>query len=390
MSNVIEQHDDLSRFLEPLLPLFGRSERRHWCDFYVHSLLLDGRRKTAAGMARQYGGDEQSIQQFLTGSPWDWRAVRQGLAQQMVYEISGKRLGWLVDETCFPKQGTHSVGVERQYCGTLGNTANSQSAISLNLVSDGVAFPLDFELYLPASWIDDKDRRAEVGIPQDAVFKRHWEIALDLIDTALSRSIPTGPVMADCAYGEVSEFRTALVERGLSYALGVRKTLSVWLEEVDLTRPVHRKQLPKPKQVVEVAKSLPASHWNTVSWREGSKGTMSGRFARVRVQPARGGMTWGKPEGMQWLVIEWPEDEPEPTKYYLLNLAKSARFEELVYWAKGRWPVEQNYKELKDELGLDHFEGRSYQGWHHHVTLTMMAFDFLIQQKLRQAKKGEL
>jgi SRSO17 transposase len=249
---------------------------------------------------------------------------------------------------------------------------------------------VDFELYLPQGWIDDKDRRAEVGIPQDAAFKRHWEIALDLIDTAVSWGIPGGVVTSDTGYGEVGEFRLALVERNLQYALGVPRKLSVWLEEVDLSCPVHREDLPRSMRAVDVARSLPRSRWKMVSWREGSKGVMRSRFTRVRVQPAHGGRVWDKAEGMQWLIIEWPESEPEPTKYYLLNLPESVKLKELVYAAKGRWPVEQNYRELKDELGLDHFEGRSYQGWHHHVTLTMMAFDFLTWQKVRQAKKGEL
>lgn len=390
MKSIVEQSDDLSRFLEPLLPLFGRSERRHWCDFYVHSLLLEGRRKTAATMARQYGGDEQSLQQFVTDSPWDWMSVRQGLSQQMVGVIKGKHIAWIIDETCFPKQGEHSVGVARQYCGTLGKTANSQSAVSLSFAADGVAFPVDFQLYLPGSWIDDMERRAEVGIPQDAAFKRNWEIALDLVDTAVSWGIPKGVVTADVAYGEVAEFRLALVERDLLYALGVQGKLSVWLEWVDLSRPVHQNELPKSMRAVDVAKSLPRNRWRMVTWREGSRGVMQSRFARVRVQPAHSGKTGIKPEGMQWLLIEWPQGEPEPIKYYLLNLPATLRFKKLVFAAKGRYPVELNYRELKDELGLDHFEGRSYQGWHHHITLTMMAFDFLIQQKVQEAKKGEL
>lgn len=383
-----EQREDLSHFLEPLLPLFGRSERRHWGKFYVQGLLLEGRRKTAAGMAREYGGNEQAIQQFVSDSPWDWMAVRRELARQMTQDLSSKHKGWIIDETCFPKQGEHSVAVARQYCGTLGNAANSQSAVSLNFVTEKVAFPLDFKLYIPEDWSEDYDRREKVGLPADIVFQRHWEIALGIIDAALSWGIPQGVVIGDCNYGEAAEFRIALNERNLLYALGVPKKLSVWLEEVDLSRPIHVNQLPKPMNLLDVAKSLPKSRWKTVTWRDGSKGPLSSRFARVRVQPAHAGRIWNKPEQMQWLLIEWPEGEPEPIRYYFLNLPEKTRLKELVYWARMRWPVEQNYRELKDELGMDHFEGRSYQGWHHHVTLTMMAFDFLIRERLKEDKKG--
>jgi SRSO17 transposase len=385
-----KQRCDLDRFLEPLLPLFGRSERRRWGEFYIQGLLLEGRRKTAAGMARQYDGNEQSLQQFVTDSPWDWMKVRKGLALQMVEDLAPRRVSWIVDETCYPKKGEHSVGVTRQYCGTLGNISNSQSGISISIATDKAAFPLDFELYVPAEWTEDKERRSKVGVPEDIVFRRNWEIGLDIIDTLIGWGIPRGTVIADCAYGEVGEFRTGLLERGLQYAAGVPKTLSVWLEEVDLTRPVHRKELPKPMKVVEVAKSLPRNRWRKVTWREGSKGMMTSRFCRVRVQPARSGKTYSKPEPMQWLVIEWPKDKPEPTKYYLSNLPERRSLKELVYECRMRWPVEQNYRELKDELGLDHFEGRSWMGWHHHMTLTMMAYDFLLTQRLDEGKKGDL
>lgn len=385
-----EQRNSLGRFLEPLLPLFGRSERRHWSVFYIRGLLLEGRRKTAAGLARQYDGNEQAIQQFVSDSPWQWMPVRRELALRMTKQVNNGDIGWIIDETCFPKQGEHSVDVARQYCGTLGKAANSQSAVSLNFAVDEVAFPLDFELYMPNEWSDDKDRREQAGIPDDLKFKRHWEIALEIIDTAISWQIPKGVVIADTAYGEVGDFRVALFERGLSYALAVGKKLSVWLEAVDLSRPIHIKQIPKPKRLLEVAKGLPNNRWKSVTWREGSKGPLTSRFARVRVQPAHSGRIWSASEPMQWLLIEWPEGAPEPTNYYLLNLPEKAKLKELVCWARRRWPVEQNYRELKDELGLDHFEGRSYVGWHHHVTLTMMAFNFLIQQRLDQLKKGEV
>lgn len=384
-----EARSSFKEFLQPILPLLGRLERRHWAEFYVQGLLLDGRRKTTAGMARAYAGNQQSIQQFVTDSPWEWMPVRGELGRRMV-QLTGKKHGaWILDGSCIPKKGHESVGVASQYCGTVGNVHNSQHAVSLSYAVDGVAFPLDFELYMPQPWVVDWRRRAKTRIPADVVFKRHWEMGLEMIDTATSWGIARGVVVTDSEYGDVSEFRLGLTKRGLEYAVGVSKKTAVWTEPVDVSRPIHIKQLPMSQQVLEVARALPADAWQEVTWREGSKGPLKSRFARVRVQPSHGVQQYTEPEGMQWLLIEWIKGQQEPEKYYLSNLPEDVTLEELVYWARSRWPIEQNYQQLKDELGLDHFEGRTWPGWHHHVTMTMIAYDFLVAQKL-QGKKSWL
>lgn len=382
-----EAHYRLEEFIEPLLPLFGRSERRYWGEFYVNSLLLEGRRKNLAGMAGQYGGDKQSLQQFITDSPWDYRAVRKELAKQMMGRLGKGLIGWIVDDTGFAKKGKHSVAVSRQYSGTLGMVGNCQVAVSLNFAQGDMAFPLDFDLYVPDSWISDIPRRKKAGIPDDVNFKVKWEIALDMMERARIWGIEEGVVIADSGYGESSQFRVELQKRHFKYVVGVKKDLGVWLHPVEMERPIKRREVPACQSALEVAKSLPRRYWRNVTWREGSKGPMRSRFAAIRVQPSHGYQKWEDPEGMQWLLIEWPEVEPEPTKYWLCNLPEDTRLKELVCWAKMRWHVEQNYEQLKDELGLDHFEGRSFMGWHHHVTLTMIAFVFLVSEGIGKKRR---
>jgi SRSO17 transposase len=380
-------------FVEPLLPLMGRSERRTWAALYIHGLLLEGGRKTAATMAARFGGDEQALQQFVSQSPWDWVPVRQALAERMV-EHAGSRPAWLVDDTGFPKQGKHSVGVARQYSGTLGKTGNCQIGASLNYATGDGCFPLDFQLYLPESWASDPVRREEAGIPEEITFQRKWEIALAMIDRARGWGVPRGPVVADAGYGVASEFRAGLRARGLSYSVGITKDVTVWPGRlVRKPPPPHngrgrprKPELPPAQSVLAVARSLPEDAWSDVTWRQGSRGPMKGRFAAIRVQPAHDTLQGAEDEPVCWLLIEWPRDQQEPTKYWLSNLSEDSTLTDLVYVAKIRWWVEQNYGQLKDELGLDHFEGRSWRGWHHHVTLTMIAFDFLVMEGYREKK----
>jgi SRSO17 transposase len=380
-------------FVEPLLPLMGRSERRMWAAFYIRGLLLEGGRKTAATMASRFGGDEQAVQQFLSQSPWDWMPVRQTLAETMVQHAGG-RAAWLLDDTGFPKQGTHSVGVARQYSGTLGKTGNCQIGASLNYATDDGCFPLDFQLYLPEAWASDPRRRQEAGIPEEITFKRKWEIGLEMIDRVRGWDVPKRPVVADAGYGVASDFRAGLRDRGLLYVVGITRDVTVWqgglarkpaAEYTGRGRP-RKPELPPTQSVLEVARSLPEDAWAQITWREGSRGPMRNRFAAVRVQPAHATLQGENDEPVCWLLIEWPDNAAEPTRYWLSNLGEDVTLTDLVYWAKIRWWIEQNYGQLKDELGLDHFEGRSWRGWHHHVTLTMIAFDFLVMEGYRQKK----
>lgn len=387
-----EAKDRFEAFLEPLLPLMGRLERRKWGSFYVQGLMLEGPRKTAAGMADYYGGDVQAVQQFLSQSPWDWRPVRRGLAEQMV-SVADHRAAWLLDDTGFPKKGNGSVGVARQYSGTLGKIGNCQIGVSLNYATDDGCFPLDFELYLPESWAGNKNRRETAGVPVDVSFKRKWELGLEMIDRAMSWDVPQGIIVSDAGYGAVTEFREGLRERKLSYVVGINREVGVWRGDVKPSpvayqgfgRP-RKAKMPKSESVLEVARSLDDAACMEIIWREGTKGPMRGRFAAIRVQPSHGTLSGNRSEPVCWLLIEWPHGADEPTRYWLSNLPEDTSLRELVYWAKIRWWVEQNYQQLKDDLGLDHFEGRSWTGWHHHITLTMIAFAFLVLEGFRAKK----
>jgi len=391
---LLEARGRLEAFLQPLLPLLGRAERRRYGALYLQGLLLEGGRKTASGIAMRYGGDVQALQQFVSQSPWNFLAIRRELAVQMLTAASPGG-AWIVDDTGFPKKGDGSVGVARQYSGTLGKIGNCQVAVSLNYGTDDGCFPVNFELYLPDTWAADAGRRQKTGIPGDITFRTKWQIGLDLLDQAREWGLPDSVVIADAAYGTVTEFRRALEERKLHYVVGISPELTVWTEPVTASilpysgrgRPrTWRRALPSPVKVGELAQRLPEEVWRKITWRQGSKGPLTSRFAALRVQPAPEHWKGKVTEPVCWLLVEWPPAEAGPAKYWFANLPEQTDLSRLVYWAKMRWWVEQNYQQLKTELGLDHFEGRSWRGWHHHVTLTMMAFDFLVLEGFRVKK----
>lgn len=391
---LLEARGRLEAFVKPLWPLLGRLERRRWGAFYVQGLLLEGGRKNAAAMARRYGGEVQALQQFVNQSPWDWQALRKVLAQQMM-EVASSRSAWILDDTSFPKKGEHSVGVIRQYSGTLGKVANCQVAVSLNYATDEGCFPVDFDLYLPQLWLEDPGRRQKAHIPRDITFRTKWQIGLEMLARAREWGLPAGVVLADAAYGKVMEFRRALHEAGRHYVVGIPSDLGVWLGPVANNAPPYAgrgrprtrdRGWPNTLKVAEVARRLPPEDWCEISWREGAKGPLKGRFAALLVQPARGQVRGKNAEPACWLLIEWPPEAEAPTKFWFSNLPDTTTLKELVYWAKVRWWIEQNYQQLKDELGLDHFEGRSWTGWQRHVTLTMIAFNFLVLEGIRAKK----
>ncbi len=378
------------------MPLVGRRDRQHWGEVYVRGLLTEGGRKTAAAIGQRLpDGDVQALQQFVGQSPWDNEPLRQKLAQVLIKSMSSSPL-WIVDDTGFPKKGTHSVGVARQYSGTLRKIGNCQVAVSLSYATDQACIPLDFTLYLPEEWTQDRQRLRKAGVPENITYKPKWELALEMIDRARSWGIPEGAICADAGYGRVTRFRVELASRQLKFVVGIDNTTGVWLEEVDLSPPCYQgfgrprkrpKNVPKPQSVAEIAQNLPEEAWQTVTWREGTKGTLKSRFACLRVQPSHSYYNRDEePEKPLWLLIEWPLKEKEPTKYWFSNLPEDTPLKDLVYIAKGRWWIEQNYQQLKEELGLDHYEGRGWLGWNHHVTLTMIAFGFLTLELLRDKK----
>jgi len=389
------ERERLAGFLNEMLGALGRAERRRWGDVYVRGLLAtSGRKATASMAARVSDGNVQAMQQFIGQSPWPWEPLRQRLAQRLAAALQPVA-AWMIDDTGFPKKGTRSVGVARQYSGTLGKIGNCQVAVSLHYATDDAAAPVDFALYLPKAWLDPV-RRAGAGIPEDVTFQTKWALALTLIDRALEWHVPPGVVTADAGYGNISEFRAGLARRDLRYVVGVQSTTTVWTDADNLTMPPHpgRRGRPRrkplevgaPQQVKALSQSWSPDQWQRIMWREGTKGPMASRFAAARVLPTNGYEHTGSREQPHWLLVEWPEGEPAPTKFWLANLPPEADLVSLVRLAKIRWWIEQGYQQLKDELGLDHYEGRSWQGWHHHVTMTMLAFGFLALEALHRKK----
>jgi SRSO17 transposase len=384
----------LEQFLRDLLEPVGRSERRHWGSVYVRGLLLDGERKSIEPMSQRLAdGNEQALQQFVGQSPWDWNRVWQELAVRMTRELEADP-AWVIDDTGFPKQGTHSVGVARQYSGTLGKTANCQVAVSLHHVGEQGNTILGWRLYLPESWINDPERRREAGVPEAVAFRKKWQLALELIDQAREWKLPDRVVLADAGYGEVTAFREGLQQRGLSYVVGVPAHAGVWLKPPRPTAP-KSKGNGRPPSVLHYGKQRPTSAkeaalgvspWKRVRWREGTKGWLESRFWAARVQPSHGFHEGRAPHKEVWLLVEWPESKPEPTKYSFCDLPAHYSLRRLVRLAKCRWKIEQDYRQLKKELGLDHYEGRTWRGWHHHVTMVMLAYAFLTLETLRSKK----
>jgi SRSO17 transposase len=397
---------DLAAFLDELMPdRLGNVTRRRWAEVYLRGLLLDGHRKSVEPMAQRLRATdgsardyEQALQQFLNQSPWDDRPVRDRLTRRVLAAVGSGRFV-IVDDTGFPKQGTHSVGVSRQYSGTLGKVGNCQAAVTLQYATGQEVLALDAELYLPEEWGSDRDRLAAAGVPRGISYRPKWQIALALLARAKANGL-SGVVLADSAYGDATDFRQALDDGRWPYCVGISSTLKVVAADHDFGRvpPYRGKGRPpsRPQKVRAGAVAPSVKEWaqarakdfRRVTWREGTKGKLSSRFAAWRVRPAHRLSAGKEPLAACWLVVEWPEGEAEPTKYFFSNLAATAPLVRLVRTAKGRWWVEHSYKEAKDELGLDHFEGRGWRGWHHHVTLVLLAYAFLVLRRRGRRKRG--
>lgn len=390
----------LDRFLVDVTASLGRSERHHWAKVYLQGLLLEGGRKSIEPLAERMGGvDVQSLRQFVGQSPWAVEQIQQQLAEKVVDLLAEPEV-WMLDETSFPKAGDASVGVARQYCGALGKIANCQVAVSLHWSTCTASCPLAWRLYLPAAWLATPERRAAGKIPEHIRYQSKNQLALELVDQALGWAVPRLPVVADSAYGNDFEFRAGLRARGLQYAVAVEPTTKVWTNDpaqapIAASKPRGRprqypelKDLPATQTLTAVAKDLPASTWKNITWRQGTKGPMRSRFAQIKVWAAHG---WNRAEHpqrvMEWLLIEWPEGAAAPTDYWLAQLGdQPLGLRRLVKIARARWRVELDYRELKEELGLDHYEGRHWLGWHHHVTLVTLAFAFLRTEQARAKK----
>ncbi len=351
-------------FVDQFGVCFNRRPQREAARRYLDGLLNDSERKSMQAMHGRLSDPAtyQALQHFVTHAPWEaetlWTRLR---------AVLPARAGLVaIDDTGLPKQGRHSPGVQRQYCGALGKIGNCQLAVSTVLVTDGVTWPLGCDLYVPQTWIADPDRCARAGIPDTLRFREKWRIALSQVRRTLKAGFTITAVLADADYGTTTAFRQGVEHLGLRYALAIRGCLSVW---VDGAR--------RPLPVSEVATAIPESAWTQVTWATGTKGPLTARFAACRVRPA-------KSRGTRWLLCERSLAN-DARKYYVLNLDETASLRDLVTLARSRWPIEQQYRELKDELGFDHFEGRTYRGWTHHAALTAVAFTFLQTERLRDA-----
>lgn len=383
----------LVAFAEEMFEPLARTDQRRWGEVYLRGLMLDGRRKSIEPMAaRLPDGDEQCLQQFVNQSPWAWEPVRERLAKRMAAELDPD--GWVIDDTGFPKAGRFSVGVARQYSGTLGKVANCQIGVSVNAVSDAASCPLDWRLFLPEAWDEDGERRKQAHLPPEERHRPKWQLALEMVDELRGWGLEAAPILADAAYGEVTDFRRGLEERELEYVVQVKGATSAYAEEVRPERPPWKGQgrppkaryRERPSSLQKLALAAGPGALREVAWREGSRGRrLRSRFLALRVRPANVGLRRAARDSelpLRWLVIEWPQGAEEPTKYWLSNLPEETSLDKLVALAKLRWRIEHDYRELKDALGLDHFEGRSFRGWHHHVTLVSVAHAFLTLERL--------
>jgi SRSO17 transposase len=387
-------------FASEMFESVPRKDQRRWGDCYLRGLMLDGKRKSIEPMAtRLPDGDEQCLQQFVNQSPWDWEPVRRALALRMSAEMEPE--AWIVDDTGFPKFGKLSVGVARQYSGALGKVGNCQIGVSINAATEGASCPLDWRLFIPAEWDDpgefNQQRRAKAKLPEDVHHTEKWRLALEMIDGLRSWDLVPPVVLGDAGYGDVTEFRLGLQERGIDYVLEVKGDTSAFAKEVLPERPAYsgngRPPLPRyrqdPSSIKALALTAGKKTTRSVTWREGSSGKMSSRFLALRVRPAniqlrRQAHKNGQELPVCWLMVEWPSGKKQPTKYWLSNLPAETPIKTLVRLAKLRWRIEHDYRELKDALGLDHFEGRTYRGFHHHVTLVSIAHAFLTLERQRR------
>lgn len=406
------QQKRLAAYLDSLARAAGHSDRIIPFKAYCTGLLLPLERKSIEPMAAHLAPDNvrrmhQSLHHLVADAPWDDEQLLDAVLDTVLPAMLKREpiAAWIVDDTGFPKKGQHSVGVTRQYCGQVGKQDNCQVAVSLSLATESASMPVAFNLYLPEVWASDKEKRAKAGVPDAVAFQTKPQIALAQIERARERGIPEGVVLADAGYGSDSQFRRQLTEWGLSYVVGVPSGVTVWKpgeQPKPAPKPkawgrpsklLRRDSRHQPVSVRELALALPKDTWKTVIWRAGSRKELTSRFAALRVRPAHRDYWRTEPHPEEWLLIEWPEDESEPAKYWLSTLPPRTSLADLVFLAKHRWIIERDYQELKQELGLGHFEGRGWRGFHHHATLCIAAYGFLVSERSRfspSARVGHL
>ena len=405
--------DDLLEFEQYMAHLsegLGHADRHAGLLGYCTGLMSPLARKSVEPMAAHVDplkvrSRHQSLHHFVADANWSDEQMLLRVAQWVHPRMDFSDDGWwIIDDTGFPKQGRHSVGVARQYCGMLGKQDNCQVAVSVSLACAAASLPVAWQLYLPREWADDPARRAKAGVPEALQFATKPTIALQQIEHLLEQGAPRHCVLADAGYGVDTAFRDRLSELGLRYAVGVTGSVTVWppgreplaprasvprgyvgtrLRRGGAAAPLHN-----PQSVKELALSLAPEQWHMVTWREGTNAELSSRFARVRVRAAHRDNLRDELRPLEWLLIEWPEGDAEPLKYWLSTLPEELPLQRMVFEAKMRWRIERDYQDLKQDLGLGHYEGRGWRGFHHHASLSIAAYGFLLAQRLRHPNEA--
>jgi SRSO17 transposase len=396
--------DGESRFVayvDGLASVIGHKDREGPLRHYCTGLLMTCGRKSVEPIAAvtapgRTAAQHQSLLHFVGAGTWSDAEVLAKVREMVLPQIEqhGAIAAWIIDDTGFPKQGQHSVGVARQYCGQLGKQDNCQIAVSLSLANHHASLPVAYQLYLPQEWADDGARRRKAGVPEEVTFKTKPQIALEQLRWACNAGLPRGAVLIDAGYGNNTQLRGAITALGLSYAAGICSTTTVWApgtaplpakkRRSGRGRPatrLRRTRKHRPLAIKTLAMKQPKTAWQAITWREGCAAPLTSRFVRLRVRPAHRDEKRAAPHSEEWLLIEWPEGETEPTKYWLSTLPEDIDFAALVDLAKLRWRIERDYQELKQEVGLGHFEGRGWRGFHHHATLCIAAYGFLISER---------
>lgn len=378
-----------TKFMSPLVATLGRSERRRAAAHYVEGLLMPGQRKSIEPLAARLGVDSQVLQQLITSSPWSDESVWTAIRQEVIPHLEPLE-AWIVDETGWLKQGQHSVGVSHQYGGAVGKQANCQVSVEL-AVSDGwVAAPIGGRLYLPQSWTQDRERCTRAGVPEEIWFQSKPELGLELIQQARKDGVAAAPVLGDCVYGDSPEFREGLRQLGMEFFLQVSGRHKAWTHSVSIQRKRVRhyvaEGVPPPQSLVEIAAAFPDREWKACTWRAADGQTRRTRLAWCEVY-----LQYKLREGDDqlerlWLVVDWPAGEAEPYHYALAHFHQLPRRARCLRLSRSRWHVEQYFQRSQDDLGLDHFEGRTWRGFHHHLVLSALAYLFILTRYVRTKK----
>ncbi len=413
LDELAETRAELDAFVADVFASLPRADQRNKGNLYLRGLMLDGRRKSMQPMGNRLGIDYQQLQQFVSASPWKVEPVRRVLVRKAIQVIGPD--AWVIDDTGFKKDGDCSPAVARQYSGTLGKIGNCQIGVSIHAATDKASCPLDWRLFMPESWDDTSAdtneqaetiaaRRAKAQIPQTQRHRTKWALALEMIDELGVWGHRPPSVVGDAGYGEITAFRSGLTDRQIPYMVAVKASTTAYPEDsvtelVDYTgrgpRPRQHRYPGRPQSLKELVTGAGRSSRRQVTWRHGTKtgpdnrrASMTSRFTAIRIRPANRDIPRGSDGSLpaQWLLAEWPTGQPAPTDYWLSTLDEATPLKELVRLAKIRWRIEHDYRELKTGLGLAHFEGRTWQGWHHHVTLVTAAHLFITTLRLTRPK----